>query len=159
MVARILGEAGFTLRSGGADGADMAFEEGCHQVNGSCRIYLPWSGFNKNTSPLCHTSSDAFTMASKVHPAWHKCRPAARRLHARNCHQVLGMDLATPSRFVVCWTPRGEKVGGTATAIRLAEMYNIPVFNMADDDDRNSLAQLMVQDTIRFMCNHVKETA
>jgi len=33
---------GYTLRSGGANGADTAFEEGC------CRkeLYLPWPGFN-----------------------------------------------------------------------------------------------------------------
>jgi hypothetical protein len=65
-----------------------------------------------------------------MHPAWPRLSQGAQRLHARNCHQVLGLDLRTPSAFVVCWTPNGSGSGGTGTAIKLACSRNIPVFDL-----------------------------
>ena len=73
-------------------------------------------------------------IASEVHPAWDKCNELARGMHSRNCHQILGYDLQSPVDAVVCWTPDGNVVGGTATAIRIALKYNIPVFNLGVKD-------------------------
>lgn len=53
------------------------------------------------------------------------------KLHARNCYQVLGADLRTPTQFVICWTPRGSGEGGTGQALRIAKAYNIPIFDLA----------------------------
>lgn len=76
-------------------------------------------------------------IASEVHLAWDKCNEWARGMHSRNCHQILGYDLQSPVDAVICWTPDGNVVGGTATAIRIALKYNIPVFNLGvkDKDD------------------------
>jgi hypothetical protein len=73
-------------------------------------------------------------IASEVHPAWDKCNEWARGMHSRNCHQILGYDLKSPVDAVVCWTPKGNVQGGTATAIRIAMKYNIPVFNLGRSD-------------------------
>ena len=73
-------------------------------------------------------------IASEVHPAWDKCNEWARGMHSRNCHQILGYDLKSPVDAVVCWTPNGNVQGGTATAIRIAMKYNIPVFNLGRSD-------------------------
>ncbi len=120
---------GFTLRSGHADGADKAFESGAALKE----IYLPWRGFNGSTSPLLPTP-DAFIMAEKFHPAWDRCSQAAKKLHARNCHQVLGHDLNTPSEFVICWTKGALGGGGTGQAIRIAKAHGIMVHDLADPD-------------------------
>ena len=48
----VLAKKGFILRSGGADGADKAFEKGCDLASGQKEIYLPWKGFNGNNSSL-----------------------------------------------------------------------------------------------------------
>ena len=125
-----LAEEGFTLRSGGANGSDRAFELGCVQAHGRMEIYLPWKKFNKNISPLFSVSDEAMQLASTVHPAWNKCSDAAKKLHGRNCYQVLGRYLNNPSDFVVCYTEGGEIKGGTATAINLALRHNVPVFNL-----------------------------
>jgi len=74
-----------------------------------------------------------------------------RKLHARNCFQVLGAGLTTPSRFVVCWTPdgaeteqeRSRETGGTATAIVLAARRGIPVINLQRDDAMERLTRLV----------------
>ncbi len=127
-IAATLARLGLILRSGAADGADTAFEVGAGH---KAEIYLPWLGFKGHPSDLL-PSKDAFIMAEKFHPAWHKCSQAARKLHARNCHQVLGKDLNTPSAFVICWTKDALGGGGTGQAIRIAKAHNIYVHDLAD---------------------------
>lgn len=132
-VARWLETLGYTLRSGGAQGSDEAFEAGLLHPE-RAEIYLPEPGFNGHASPLYDATPEAFVLAQRFHPAWHRCSDFAKRCHARNGHQVLGRDLATPSRLVVCWTPGAMDIGGTAQALRIARHpdYAIDVYNLAD---------------------------
>lgn len=81
-------------------------------------------------------------IASEVHPAWDRCNEWARGMHSRNCHQILGYDLQSPVDAVICWTPNGNVVGGTSTAIRIAMKYNIPIFNLGVKDKDNVLQSL-----------------
>lgn len=142
--ALALSNLGYTLRSGGAPGADTAFEMGAVRKE----IFIPWNGFNGRQSPpcLCIKGIDlrnAMEMAAEFHPAWHRCSPAARKLHARNCFQVLGKDLSTPVDFVICWTKDGGPTGGTGQAIRIAMHHRIPVFNLFNPEDIKSLEKLI----------------
>lgn len=125
----------FILRSGHADGADIAFEQGCDRVYGGKEIYLPWSGFNGSDSKLVVKDIRAFEIAEKFHPYWHNLKDGAKKLQARNSHQVLGEDLETPSSLVLCWTKNGKGSGGTGQAIRIANEYNIPVFDAGGYED------------------------
>lgn len=129
-IAMTLAERGLVLRSGGASGADTAFENGCDIAGGRKEIYLPWPRFQNHPSHLCEVGRAAMKTASRVHPAWSRCSSGARKLHARNAYQVLGRDLSTPSKFVVCWTPGGALRGGTRTAIVIAEEHGVPVVNL-----------------------------
>lgn len=139
-IGKYLASRGYVLRSGGANGADMAFEQGCDLDNGVKEIFLPWKNFNKNLSPLFLDAFDtaiqshAYTIAKAIHPNWEACGPISKKFHSRNIFQVLGKDLLTPSEFVVCWTPNGKIVGGTATAINLALGRNIKVINLATEE-------------------------
>jgi hypothetical protein len=115
---------GYTLRSGGAEGADTAFELGASIKE----IY-----YAKDCTP------EAMTIAAQFHPAWHKCSEFARKLHGRNAFQVLGRQLNDPSQYCICWTPDGAtthrervyRTGGTGTAISIADHYKVPVINLA----------------------------
>lgn len=69
-------------------------------------------------------------IASEVHLACDKCNEWARGMHSRNCHQILGYDLQSPVDAVICWTPDGNIVGGTATALKLSMKAGIPIFNL-----------------------------
>jgi hypothetical protein len=133
-ISSFLAKEGYILRSGGADGADSAFEDGCDLVLGQKEIYLPWNGFNGNSSSRYHISEAALEMASEIHPAWDSLSQGAKKLHARNCYQILGGDLNCPCNFVVCWTDGGIALGGTRTAIILAQKHNIPVINLAIEE-------------------------
>lgn len=150
--AKVLAALGYTLRSGGAGGADTAFEQGCDAVKGQKEIYLPWKEFNKNKSSLFEIADNALTMAKQVYgPRWGTLKHSVRRLHARNLYQVLGTTLDNPSAFVLCWTKDGcvsaatrtRETGGTGQAIACATMfpalYDIPVFNLKNKDAHDKL--------------------
>lgn len=142
-IGRRLAERGFLLRTGGAKGADQAFELGARATGGAVEVFLPWPGYNGYgleagvyRGPL---STEAFQLAQEVHPAWANLSSGVRKLHARNMHQILGPSLDNPVRFVICWTLDGAETeaecsldtGGTGTAIRLASRYGIPVINLS----------------------------
>jgi hypothetical protein len=44
-IAAALAHRGWALRSGGAPGADTAFEEGARAAGSRIGLYLPWRGF------------------------------------------------------------------------------------------------------------------
>lgn len=151
--ASMLEAAGWVMRSGGANGADSAFEEGVTVPSlTTMEIYLPWPGFNGRTgahSPAISGASweRAAEIAKETHPGWPRLSFGARKLHTRNVFQVLGADLCTPSRFVLCWTADGAQTeqertkttGGTGTAIVLACRMGIPVFNAAREETQRRL--------------------
>lgn len=139
-VAFELSARGWTLRSGCAQGADSAFEDGAWEAyfaNGrrpKPELYLPWPRFEGRRKTLVRREepqAEAFELAAQFHPAWDRLRRGGRALQARNCHQVLGFDVTHPDpvRFVLCWTPGGESGGGTGQAIRLAKHYGIEVID------------------------------
>ena len=136
ILAMDLAENGFLLRSGGADGADTAFETGVNQSNCPDRkeIFLPSRGFNKNKSTLHPPPPAAFHEAYQTRKSIMYMPVGTRRLMARNCQQVLGRECKSEpgdhSRFVICWTPNGKYVGGTSMAMEVANRYNIQIFNL-----------------------------
>lgn len=157
-IGYVLAKKGFILRSGHADGADMAFEIGAKKyVISSLKqlydIYIPWSGFNgceKSKNHFIATELDnyelAWEMAQEIHPAWDRCSAGAQSLHSRNCMQVLGSDLKTPSKFLICYaktTKSGSISGGTRTAWELAKNYGIPCFNLYNDVDLLRVSKLL----------------
>lgn len=145
-LAESLTALGFTLRSGGClNSPDVWFEAGSDPARSE--IYLPWRGAFGHASQLCEVSDDAIRTASKHHPNWQACSSAARKLHGRNCYQVLGSTLDAPSEFVVCWTPGGAAIGGTGLAIRLAREHAIPIFNLYFKSDEQALLELIERET------------
>ena len=139
-----LARRGWTLRSGGAVGADSAFERGARETGGRCEIYLPWPGYNEHTeSRLVEASPEAHDLMAQIHPAFAKLPGSSRRLHARNAHQILGADLRSPVEMVICWTPGARGRGGTGTAIRLARSRGIPIHDLADLAERHFIGALL----------------
>lgn len=145
-IAKGMARLGWTLRSGAAEGADTAFEEGAD----AREIYLPWDRYNNrdvhafSLSGEKHTyvggrSVEAREVAAEAHPAWDNLSGGAQKLHGRNANQVLGPDMTSPSARLICWTPDGAETaaetsrstGGTGQAIRIADRFDVPVHNLA----------------------------
>lgn len=128
----------FWLRSGNADGADQAFAEGVEDEK--AQIWLPWTSFNKDfkRSHPEHTykipNSNNFDLEAdesvdKFHPIGSSLVGTSRQFMSRNYRQVRGLN-EPDSEFIICWTFDGTDVGGTGQAIRIANHFNIPVFNL-----------------------------
>lgn len=140
-IAFNLERKGLILRSGGAEGADSAFQEGVEDKR-NMQVFIPWNGFNglhnKQTGIILPEFTDRLmNIASHFHPAWDRLGRGARKLHARNVHQMIGPDLddeENVSKFVVCWTKNGAGKGGTGQALRIAEHLNVPVFDLGHEN-------------------------
>jgi hypothetical protein len=145
--ARDWAELMHTLRSGGARGADTAFEKGAISGGGPLEIFYADRsriGYSDNkdedwTANLGQSNVEAYDPetikmamehAKEFHPNWHACSPYAKKLHARNSLIMLGERLNNPVDLVVCWTPNGFKKGGTAQALRIAEYMKIPIVKL-----------------------------
>lgn len=144
---------GYTLRSGGASGADQAFEHGLanadkdrDKIQAHAEIYLPWESFEfekrswikpKRIKP----QKEAYELAAKYHPRWKFLTPGAMTFHARNMHQIFGNDVTEPvlSDFVICWTKDAKSGGGTGQAIRAGKDHSIPIYDLADE---NSIVEI-----------------
>ena len=139
-------------RSGGANGCDSAIESDAHNKE----IFLPWKQFNNNPSQLTledisnNKIKEAQQILSDVRNV-KSMNTMVKKFHTRNVFQVFGQDLETPSMCVLCWTPDGvehhtqvtRNTGGTGTAISLASLYNIPVFNIFNMESFDRFAELI----------------
>jgi hypothetical protein len=153
-LASELEEAGFTLRSGAAPGADTWFEEGVRNPANK-RIYLPGSYFNQRwpnepglvdyttLSPEALAKAQDYT--HRLHPAGPSLRPFVQQLMGRNAMQVLGDDLATPAEFVLAYSPGGYKSGGTSQALRIARENGIRVINLANENELANIDQVIAE--------------
>lgn len=145
-ISRALSERGWTLRSGGADGADAAFAKGIARKD----EFLPWPNFNDvHGARLNRPTIMAMDIASQHHPNWKNLGDTVRRLHARNVHQILGANCKSPCAMVVCWTPDGStgittaRTGGTGQALRIAYDHKIPIFNLQRHDHREAWEEVI----------------
>jgi len=147
-VAFKLANNGYVLRSGGADGADLAFQKGWERGNRltPAEIFIPWDGFNGfshgqdgvvYTLNKMSNSQQAERIASEIHPVWDRLSRGAKALHTRNIYQVLGKTLDEPSRFLICYakpTKTGVS-GGTNTAVQVALQHGVKVFNLYEQEN------------------------
>lgn len=132
-IAMYMAEHNWVLRSGGANGADTAFETGAGEKK---EIYLPFRRFNNNISPLFIPSillderaeilakkvwNNRFT-SNMVYVSWASLKDSTKKFMIRNMYQLCGRDLTTMSRVVICWTADGKSSGGTGQAIHGVEM-------------------------------------
>jgi hypothetical protein len=146
---------GYVLRSGGAEGADTAFEQGV--LEGKKEIYyadnfIPYGSVDGKKVPYDpNVFEQAKAIAGQFHPAWNALRlngtPVVKdypkRLHGRNAFQILGVNLAEPASYCICWTPdavsthaqRRQSTGGTGTAISIGDHYKVPIINLANPSE------------------------
>jgi hypothetical protein len=158
-VAQELAIDGGTLRSGGARGADQAFQAGARMGEGAMEMYLPWRTFEAQALAtlgevsvrIDQPARAAYEIAARHHPNWFALTTPAQRLHARNAHQILGSNLEPTEavRFVICWTPDGSidglsrASGGTGQALRIAVAHDVEVFNLARPDHEQRVRALL----------------
>jgi len=128
-IAKVLYLNKYILRSGGAIGADSYFEHGADFQHKIFDVNLRINNYKEIFRPE-HVGDEALRMASNFHFAWDKCNDYVKKLHGRNVMIILGEDLKTPCKFVICYTKNGKDIGGTGLGMRIAKHYNIPIYNL-----------------------------
>ena len=138
-IASKLYDEGWTLRTGGARGADDAFMGGA-QWNRR-EIFRA-----DDMLDLIDLNRDVYMKAwndfQEIHPNPAACKEQdIQHLHMRNGLILLGWEYDEPCKFVICWTPSAQIIGGTGQTIRLANKYNIPVFNLANPEHYDRISR------------------
>lgn len=152
--------------SGNAPGPDFALTRAAlkHQEETGmpgeliAKIFLPqpdreFNGYSADDpSGLFHSfynekqKQTAALVARVARLGFYGLNESGRNLHTRNTLEVLGEFMNEWSHVLICAAPlstKGYVVGGTATAVRIAQACHIPVINLVKDDGEERLERLM----------------
>lgn len=168
-IAKELESLGYVGQSGGAPGADKAFEganqpwekedgtiAGTKEFTKSKANVTKWARYSdgKNTSSkfVVFKASDSNdkvrNIAKEIHPKKQDLSDKdGLDLHARNTFQVFGKNLDTPVDFVLFYAQEQKDSirpkGGTGQAVEMARLKGIPTINMADKNWREQLDNVL----------------
>ena len=160
-----LGKRGWMLRSGGARGADAAFERGAAETPAGAEIFLPWNGFGERLPRTgrreAAVNREAEEETARHHPAWQDLSRGVRKLMARNAQIILGrrpLSRPLPVRFVIGWTPgsTAREQGGTGQGYRIALWQGIPVCDLRSSAEW-SLGETDVPDEVKKILREAAE--
>ncbi|MEE8262749.1 MAG: hypothetical protein V3R83_09835 [Gammaproteobacteria bacterium] len=118
--------AEYVLRSGGAEGADRAFEAGAGAAK---QIYTPI----KATKRALIKAQDIWLLRDDRRGWPFEPGSYIGKLMGRSAMVIEGLNMGVPVEFVLCWTPRAEWIGGTAQSLWHADSLGIPIYNYADE--------------------------
>lgn len=143
---------GLTLRTSGTDGTELiAIQAYKKQLDmgvitpSRVRVFLPWRGYNKTLQPYgeCYTTISKLNydlcsnFIRSVHPYWASGTKNMKLLQAKNALIIFGEKLNRPCDFLITVTekdPQGKIKGVPSSAVELAKVRNIPIFDLAEDD-------------------------
>lgn len=148
-----LAEMGWTLRSGGAEGMDEAFERGCDKANGAKEIYIPSADFRKRFKDSdkvvhClpkHIEAMRMLLDYVDVKAWESLATQVQMFLVRNVFALAGEKLDKPADCVITWNMYPDT--GSAYLIGLAEAAEIPVFNLRLEGQQEALEDFVQSKT------------
>lgn len=147
-IAGRLKDAGYTARTTGKGAAD----EGVMITAGDkCEVHIPWKKFDGIDSKFNKVLPEALEMVKQYHGAFDSQKDSIKTIIGRGAHLVLGQDLRSPVRFVVCWSQdglenakdRSAKSGYIGIPVSIASSMKIPVFNLKNPDALRRLNEFL----------------
>lgn len=101
-----------------------------------------------NTKVPDYIWRDARDLAIQLHPGFTKLSDDNQTSYIQNLLQVTGIKKKLSS-FVICWTEDGaqdslsvsKKTGRVGWVIKVAEVYNIPVYNLRNQETLDRLTK------------------
>ena len=140
-IGGFLARKGYTLRSGGARGADTAFERGADFAKGPKEV---WNPRDENIFPHLWATEKASATCWEF--PLERMKSFTIQLITRNMYQIFGDDEKDlkPVDFVIYYSPadpsqKGRESGGTRYAVRAALEENIPCFNLRNQAEELAL--------------------
>lgn len=164
-IGQEMAKQGYILRSGNAQGSDMAFETGVCSVDPSLTdIWIPWKSFgtkNKGVNYSVPSVGDFNNVAkflkeprkgypNGILPWYDKMSQGAQKLHCRNYFQVLGNN-GKLSKVCIYAAPEDDKgniMGGTRTAVEIARYYGVPTFNLLIPEDLHKVKDILKMENL-----------
>lgn len=152
-IAERMSDLGYVLRTGGAQGSDSAFMEGCRNINPNMmEVWSPWVGF-------CKGETDTLTLDEKglarqffikkgIIPWFDDMKQGAKRLHERNYFQVVGRLPLSKVCIFCSDEEKGEPVGGTRSAVLTARNFGVPTYNLRNEGQRDNLMEKLFPDVV-----------
>jgi len=142
-VMKQLEEKHFTTRSSGLDGPDATIIKD----SANLELFLPWKPFNGLESKNYFNTKECLVIAKQFHPAFDGLKPAIHAFLGCNVRLILGNNLKSAARFMLCYTEDGaesdktksSKTGNLGLAISIASAMRVPVFNFRHTDAEQRL--------------------
>lgn len=108
-------------------------------------VILPWKGFESEAFRPKHAAVASFhckRLAAWIHGGWDKLKPAIQAFTTRDVHVLVGSNAQAPVVAYIIYSKDGAEQPTSITdaskyyrmRLKLAASFNIPVFNLANDD-------------------------
>jgi hypothetical protein len=131
-IGAFLASEKYTLRSGASEGFEYTIESGCNKAKGAKEIWLPWFKYEDHSSKL-RWEQNGWDFISKRKKDWDTLKLTHKIYLARIPHQLLGLNLDEPSKFMLTWSYQGKGAHIFEEALKIAKEYKIPVFDLGDE--------------------------
>ena len=129
---------GYTMRTSGNKGVEEIIES----LVSNKEVHVAWKGFNQRETQFTRVDKAAIELVGTLHPAFNDLKDSVKTIIARYAHVILGKDLKSPVRCVVCWTEDGaesakevtSRTGVVGHVIILCQSLSIPIHNLVRDN-------------------------
>lgn len=158
-MAAKLASRGFTARLGGMDGLDKTIADALTPQ--AYELQLPWKNFGGFESKTSYSSPEVMAIAKHFSDTWDTLKLPIQGFLGKNVRVLLGEKTKSIAMFLVVHSEDGaehirevtSRTGSVGHAIKIANHFNIPVFNLQKQDALTRLYQQfhMLKDETRPM--------
>lgn len=150
-LTRTLVNKGHTARVGVLDGLEAMVNSAVTQ-NTECHI--PFRGFAQSESKFNFSTPECLAIARHFATGFDQLKPAIQSFMGKNVRLILGNKNQSLIQFLVCYTEDGaestkevtSRTGICGHAIKVADYYNIPVFNLKHPDCESRIMTMFGHD-------------
>ena len=163
-IIKKLDSLGYTARTGSMKGLDTSVED----LTTNVELQLPWKNFNDKESKTTFSSPEIISIAKYFQPGFDELKLPIKGFLAKNVRVLLGSKGISRAIFLLCHSEDGVETARQVTsrtasvghAIKVADKFNIPVFNLQNPSiEEQLMSYLNVQnDTMRpVLCDDLPD--
>lgn len=142
-IVKKLDSLGYTARTGSMKGLDVCVEE----ITTNVELQLPWKNFNNKESKNTYSSPEILAIAKSLQPGFDELALPIKGFLAKNVRVLLGGKGISRAIFLLCHSEDGadsarqvtSRTASVGHAIKVADKFNIPVFNLKNDNVEEQL--------------------
>ena len=163
-IVKKLDSLGYTARTGSMKGLDVEVET----ITTNVELQLPWKNFNNKESKNTFSSPEILALAKSFQPGFEELALPIKGFLAKNVRVLLGSKGISRAIFLLCHSEDGvdtarqvtSRTASVGHAIKVADKFNIPVFNLKNPNVEEQLMSYLnaQNDTIRpVLCDDLPD--